>query len=247
MDSLADKYNEYHRTIHSDRADVEVSLSQWHVDAMSLAPPLETAKVLEIGCGGGDFSVYLSTRVRSLTAVDFSPAAIDLAMSKRSANDANVEFRVADAQDLPFDDNAFDVIFSCECLEHLPDPQKALHEMFRVLRPGGELILTTENYSNAMVIYWALAWVRREPFNSGDVVQPIENFFLFWRVKQMMRTAGLEVRRIIGAHHVFFAIPGFHPHLFVRKRFRSPFFARVFRPFARHVSFRAAKPAKEPA
>ena len=102
-------------------------------------------------------------------------------------------------------------------------------------------MLTTENYSNAMVIYWAMAWLSGKPFNSGSGVQPIENFFLFWRVKKMMRRAGFKVARMTGAHHVFFVVPGCHPHLFVRKRFRTPLWATLFRPLARHVSFRAVK------
>ena len=238
---LVVKYDDWHRTQHSAGSGTELFLSQWHIDAMKLAPPLGDTAVLEVGCGAGDFALYLSSQARAVTAVDFSPAAIGIAQEKGTARKANVDFQVADAQALPFTDAVFDVVFSCECLEHLPNPQQGLREMCRVLKPGGQLLLTTENYANAMIIYWMMAWLSGKPFNSGAGVQPIENFFLFWRVKRLMAIAGFQVERMIGAHHVFLVIPGCHPHLFVRERFRTKALAGLFSPIARHTSFKAVK------
>ena len=235
------EYNVWHQNVHGSESTRELHLCQWHEDALALSPPLQSASVLEVGCGPGDFAIHLSSKAKTVTAVDFSVAAIEIARRKLATHRTEVEFSVADAQQLPFTDDCFDIVFSCECLEHLPDPQRALREMHRVLKPGGTLILTTENYSNAMVVYWAMAWLRRQPFNSGSGVQPIERFFLFWRVKRMMKRAGLKVVRMTGAHHVFFVVPGCHPHLFVKDRFQNRVLARLFRPIARHFSFKAVK------
>jgi SAM-dependent methyltransferase len=152
------------------------------------------------------------------------------------------DFQVADAQALPFGDKSFDLVISCECLEHVPSPSKALAEMFRVLKAGGRLILTTENYSNGMLVYWLMSWLQRTPFNSGAGVQPIEHFFLYWRVARMMKSAGFELQRMLGAHFVFFALPGMHPHTFVRESIQSSLIARLLHPFARHVAFELRKP-----
>ena len=242
MSSNAQDYNAWHQSVHGEDAASTLQLAQWHRDALSLASAVQGRRVLEVGCGVGDFAVHLAQAGATMTAVDFSPSAIEMARARAVAHAVTVDFRAADAQALPFADASFDLLFSCECLEHLPDPARALKEMTRVLRPGGQLVLTTENYSNAMVLAWVVAWWRREPFNSGTEVQPIEQFFLFWRVRRMMWKAGLRVRRMIGAHHVFLLLPRFHPHTFVRERFQWPFFAGLFRPWARHVSFLAEKP-----
>lgn len=236
------EYDEWHRKLSEDQSPTECRLAQWHEDALSLAPPLiRQAVILEVGCGHGDFSIHLSRSVQSVTGVDFSPMAINIAKKKGSTQGSSAHFQIEDAQALSFQDNTFDIVFSCECLEHIPNPAKALKEMARVLKPGGHLLLTTENYSNAMLLYWAMALLRRRPFNSGSGPQPIENFFLFWRVRKMISDSGFRVLRMLGAHHVFFALPGCHPHLFVRERFRHPLLVRLLRPFARHVSFVAVK------
>ena len=238
----AQAYDAWHQSVHGASAASALELAQWHHDALSLSPPVRGRRILEVGCGVGDFAVHLAHAGATMTAVDFASAAIEMARARAAAHAVKVDFQTADALNLPFASGSFDLLFSCECLEHLPDPAQALREMTRVLRPGGALILTTENYSNAMLLAWVVAWWRKEPFNSGSVVQPIEQFFLFWRVRRMMRDAGLRVRRMIGAHHVFLLLPRLHPHTFVRERFHWPFFAWLFRPCARHVSFLVEKP-----
>ncbi len=238
-----DAYDRWHRSVHGGENPADIALEGWHENALSLAPNLTDLKVLEVGCGVGDFAIYLAKQNINVTAVDFSPAAIELAQTKANAQNISVEFQVADAQALPFADNTFDFIFSCECLEHIPVPQQALNELQRVLKPSGRLVLTTENYSNAMVLYWLACWLRKEPFNSGEQVQPIDHFFVFWDVKNMMQKAGFQVERMIGSHHVFLLLPRMHPHTFVIERFKNNPVASLLRPFARHMAFEAVKKA----
>lgn len=241
MSESLKSYNEWHARVHGAESPNETLLQQWHLDALALAGNLKGLHVLEVGCGAGDFSIHLAQSGASVVGTDFSPTAVELAAAKAAAQKSEAQFQVADAQGLPFADASFDMILSCECLEHVPDPKAALAEMFRVLKPGGRLVLTTENYSNGMLIYWLMAWIQRKPFNSGAGVQPIEHFFLFWRVMAMMKRAGFAMRRMQGAHYVFFAVPGTHPHTFVRERIASPWLSKLLRPFARHVSFEAVK------
>lgn len=241
--NLLSSYNEWHENIHGNSSLDQIYLAQWHKDALKLAGPLSGMDLLEVGCGAGDFSIYLaSCGASSVISTDFSTKAIKIAQSKCVAQASTVNFQVADAQKLPFDNNSFDLVISCECLEHVPDPRKALAEMFRVIKPGGRLILTTENYSNAMVIYWLMAWFTGKPFNSGATVQPVEHFFVYWRVLRMMRKAGFVAGRILGAHYVFFILPGTHPHTFVREYISSPLATKLLKPFARHMSFELLKP-----
>lgn len=234
-------YDDWHQTVHSQDVLTENKLEGWHMDALSLSPPLTDLNILEVGCGAGDFAIHLSKQKAIVTAVDFSTKAIEIAKEKSKAQSELIDFQVADAQSLPFAANSFDLIFSCECLEHVPDPQKALNEFYRVLKPSGSLILTTENYSNAMILGWIVAWLRKEPFNSGTEAQPIEHFFLYWNVKKMFAKAGFRVLQMIGWHHVFLLLPRLHPWTFVKQRFHHPLAARIFRPLARHIAFKSIK------
>jgi SAM-dependent methyltransferase len=70
---------------------------------------------------------------------------VEVARQRVGSSPANelVEARVADAQELPFDDEAFDVLIANHMLYHLPDPGRAVVEMARVLRPGGTLVAAT--------------------------------------------------------------------------------------------------------
>jgi len=234
-------YDQWHNTVHGQENLANIKLEQWHINALSLSPDLKGLKVLEVGCGVGDFAIHLSTQQAKVTAVDFSAKAIELAVQKSKLQTNSVQFQVADAQSLPFENNSFDILFSCECLEHVPDPKLVLAEFHRVLKPAGKLVLTTENYSNAMVLYWLACWLRKQPFNSGEYVQPIEHFFCYWNVRSMINISGFRVEKIIGSHHVFLMLPRLHPHTFVKEKFENPLAASVFRPLARHMAFAAVK------
>jgi ubiquinone biosynthesis O-methyltransferase len=237
----SDAYNSWHLKVHGNETTTELHLQDWHRNALKLSPEISGLKVLEVGCGAGDFAIHLASRNAEVTAVDFSRQAIVLAEEKAKAQQKHINFQVADAQALPFNDGTFDLIFSCECLEHIPDPQKALAEFNRVLKSSGKLLLTTENYSNAMLLYWIACWYRREPFNSGAGVQPIEHFFVFWQVKRMFKRAGLRIQKMTGSHHVFLMLPRCHPHTFVVEYFQNSLVSRLARPLARHMTFLAVK------
>lgn len=242
MLSEINAYDQWHESVHGREDPSNIKLEEWHKNVLQFLPSVKDLRVLEVGCGVGDFAIYLSRQGADVTAVDFSSQAIELATEKARVQNYQVDFRVADAQALPLENNSFDLIVSCECLEHVPTPQLALNEMYRVLKPSGKLILTTENYSNAILLYWLVCWLRKEPFNSGERIQPIEHLFLFWRVKGMFKRAGFQIGRLLGSHHVFLLLPRCHPHTFVIERFKHPLIALLLRPFARHMTFEAAKP-----
>lgn len=97
--------------------------------------------LLEIGCGLGTDLLQFARAGAHVTGVDLTPASIDLARKRFSLYGVPATFQVADAESLPFPDASFDVVYSFGVLHHTPDTQKAINEVFRVLKPGGEMIL----------------------------------------------------------------------------------------------------------
>ncbi len=135
----------------------------------------EPYNILDVGCGIGGSTLYLTEKFSSVAGNNFrlddevdrnfsrSPGqsktetritATGITLSPVQANRAkerakiagienNVNFLVADALNTPFPDNSFDLVWSLESGEHMPDKIKFLQECYRVLKPGGTLILAT--------------------------------------------------------------------------------------------------------
>ena len=97
-----------------------------------------TGAALDLGCGDGRLTTALDAR--ELTAADVSPVALERA-GRRLPGARLVELEPDEA--LPLEDNSFDLVLCAETIEHVRDRQLFLSEVRRVLRPGGELALTT--------------------------------------------------------------------------------------------------------
>ena len=106
----------------------------------------QAENILDVGCGIGGSSLYLAEKFNAnATGITLSPVqagraserAIEFGLQDRT------NFQVADALNMPFEDNSFDLVWSLESGEHMPEKQKFLQECYRVLKPGGKLILVT--------------------------------------------------------------------------------------------------------
>jgi SAM-dependent methyltransferase len=108
---------------------------QRHVAAYALcAPLLPAGRVLDLGCGVGHS--YERLAPRPSVGVDLDPAV--LVGQER-------ETHVADMRQLPFEEGAFASVLSVQSIEHVPDPERVLAEVVRVLQPGGVAVLVTPN------------------------------------------------------------------------------------------------------
>jgi len=97
------------------------------------------ARVLDLCCGQANVSEALLQAGFSVVGADFSPKM--LAHARERLPDG--EFVEADAQDLPFDDGDFDTVVCSFGMMHIPDQPQALREVYRVLKPGGQFIMTS--------------------------------------------------------------------------------------------------------
>jgi ubiquinone/menaquinone biosynthesis C-methylase UbiE len=103
-------------------------------------------RALEIGAGTGFFSLNLrQAGVLSEVAVsDISPGMVAAAQANGRRLGFEVDGRVGDAEHLPYDDGAFDLVVGHAVIHHIPDVELALRECLRVLRPGGRLVIAGE-------------------------------------------------------------------------------------------------------
>lgn len=104
--------------------------------------------VLEVGCGTGRFSKKIHELGAQLTIVDIGESLV-----KNVSETLSCKGIVADACDLPFEDNTFDFVISSECIEHTPNPESAIIQMCRVCKPSGTVCLTTPNKLWYPVLY----------------------------------------------------------------------------------------------
>ena len=95
-------------------------------------------EVLEIATGPGLLAKHVAGAAKRMIATDYSDGMIREA--KKGAIPANLRFEVADATALPYADDSFDAVLIANALHVMPEPEKALREIDRVLRPGGILI-----------------------------------------------------------------------------------------------------------
>jgi len=94
-------------------------------------------KWIDIGCGNGAFTEVLIARCAPAAVTGVDPSEGQLAYARARPGAKRAEFRVADAQALPFPDNSFDAATMALVIVFIPDPQMATRELVRVVRPGG--------------------------------------------------------------------------------------------------------------
>ena len=107
------------------------------VEAVAAVRP---RRVLEVGCGWGELAEWIARETAAeVVAVDLSPRMVELARER------GVDARLADVQEMPFDEGEFDCVVAAWMLYHVPDLQRACAELVRVLRSGGRLVAATNS------------------------------------------------------------------------------------------------------
>ncbi len=109
-------------------------------------------RVLELGCGTGDMWMgrdELVSKCSRLVLSDFSEGMLETT-KKNLADYENIEYEVIDIQDIPFEDDSFDVVMAHMMLYHVPDIAKGISEVRRVLKPGGTFYSATYGENGIM-------------------------------------------------------------------------------------------------
>jgi SAM-dependent methyltransferase len=99
----------------------------------------QNVSLLDVGCGNGWSSHFLANTSRKVTGLDLHKDGFEPEVH------ANLTYKQSSAMNIDFEQCCFDVVATHECLEHVPDPVKALNEFDRVLKPGGYVIIVGPN------------------------------------------------------------------------------------------------------
>jgi ubiquinone/menaquinone biosynthesis C-methylase UbiE/DNA-binding MarR family transcriptional regulator len=114
----------------------------WRGLAEALLQLLPALRIADLGAGEGTFSQLLATRAEHVIAVDNSRKMVEYgAELARRHGVANLEYRLGDMEQVPIEDQSVDVAFFSQALHHAPHPGRAVQEAWRILRPGGRIVI----------------------------------------------------------------------------------------------------------
>jgi len=145
--------------------------------------------VLELGCGAGHFTQELVRSGAYIVAIDVSPELLEIARNNCSA--PNVQYQLENAYELRYDDAVFDSVVGSSVLHHL-EIEKALRDVYRVLRSAGTIFFTEPNMLNPQIaVQKNIPWIKRRLGDSPD-----ETAFFRWPLRRLLEETGYRDIRI---------------------------------------------------
>jgi len=119
---------------------------QPHAEALTIAADIRPGMdVLDVAAGNGNFAIAAAQRGAHVTASDLTPKMIELGRARTAAEGLDIDWLEADAEQLPFDDDRYDVVASVFGAMFAPRPERVAAELFRLVKPGG--LVAMANYS----------------------------------------------------------------------------------------------------
>ncbi|MGY5776973.1 class I SAM-dependent methyltransferase [Rhizobium sp. LEGMi135b] len=174
-------------------------------------------RILDIGCGPGWFwaaTVASLPQKLDVTLSDLSPGMVQEAVERcKTLPLGSVTGERADAAALPFADSSFDGVIAMHMFYHLPDPFKAIAEMYRVLKPGGFLAITTNGVGNMRKMYELTSVFGSPPYDPAGAA------FGYDAAERLMQTQFGNVRmtehparlRVTELEDVYLALTSYPP------------------------------------
>ncbi len=177
------------RKYEGDNAGVYKMCRKDYPDILSEIEKNSFERLLDVGCGTAPMISLLAERYPEchFTGIDLTPAMIDVARSKQLPH---AEFVVGDAENLPFENDAFDVVICSESFHHYPHPHLFFEGVHRVLRPGGRLILRDVTFRCSLV-RWYVNHIELPVLNKlgyGDV-----RIYGLKEIREMAEKVGFEI------------------------------------------------------
>ncbi len=146
----------------------------WKALAEALIKILNYKVVADLGAGEGTLAQLLAQRAEKVIAVDLSPKMVEFGQDLATRNGlTNLEYRIGDIEEPPIEDGSLDLALLSQALHHAEHPQRAIDSAFRILKPGGRLIvldLLQHHFEEARELY-ADRWLG---FSESDLAGMLE-------------------------------------------------------------------------
>lgn len=133
------------------------------------AQGLADRDLLDYACGAGKWGIRLAQEGARVRGFDLSSVGVDRANSRASLAGVDAVFSCADASELPYDDNAFDLVVGIGALHHTIKYPDTATELHRVMRPGA-IAVFTENIDGGLLLRLGRKWSMRNEAEAGDVI-----------------------------------------------------------------------------
>ena len=157
--------------------------------------------VADIGSGIGNNIKTIAEFTSHITAVDISPAALNVLRQSYSGFVGDLSIVNADAAALPFREKIFDVVILTEVLEHCENPERVLSECVRTLKSGGFLVISTPNYLNPAGL-WKKIWDSTHQHATWDAwgnhKEGVENFFTSIKLMDLLVSQKIKTTEDLG-------------------------------------------------
>lgn len=192
---------------------------RWFFEQINIA---ENARILELGCGDASLWVKNLDRIPKgweITLTDFSQGMIKDAKNTlgENQNKFKFKFKLADAQEIPFDNSTFDIVIANHMLYHVADIEKAFSEINRVLKPGGHFYASTvgKNHMKELrdVVYnfdskiiTTKSWELTEKFHLENGSEQVVKWFSDVKVKRYKDS--LKITEAMPLIDYIFSMPG---------------------------------------
>ena len=169
-----------------ERRQAQIDLIE---ELLTWANVTQAENILDVGCGIGGSSLYLAEKFgATATGITLSPVQANRAIERAQSAKLKAHFQVANALDMPFADDSFDLVWSLESGEHMPDKVKFLQECYRVLKPGGTFIFAT----------WCHRSTDRQPL-TADEQKHLEDIYRVYCLPYVISLADYEqIAREVG-------------------------------------------------
>jgi ubiquinone/menaquinone biosynthesis C-methylase UbiE len=176
--------------------DSDPTFTQWR-DTYLDKLPFETAtRILDAGCGTGVVTRAIAQRSKGKSQVigsDYSPALIDAARQKAREFklDRQIEFQVNDIHSLDFEDGYFDMAIAHTVISHVADPEAAVKELHRVVKPGGVVAIFDGDYASLTFAYPDDEFAKQ--FEEVFLHVIVNNPRVMRNLPQTLSTVGLDI------------------------------------------------------
>jgi 2-polyprenyl-6-hydroxyphenyl methylase/3-demethylubiquinone-9 3-methyltransferase len=163
--------------------------------------PLAGRTVVDVGCGGGILAEAMARHGAQVLGIDMAPGALEVAELHALEQGVKVQYRRVSAEALAAErPGAFDVVTCMEMLEHVPEPEPVLHALAGLVKPGGDVFISTINRTPKafmLAIVGAEYVLRMLPRGTHEY----EKFIRPSELSDWARAAGLELRELAGIEY----------------------------------------------